>query len=537
MAAGDIRLQKGARRYWSSYGVQLPSRTLKPNKLAALLLLLLIFLPNPIWEHLYPKSVTSKKESSLPSFAVAYKFEDYGESEEASPKSNTETHLFQKTKTMFSILPTTNTDPPIKIIATKTFTGERKTNLPTTDKNILASQELPLPTQPARTTSRWKVKSMTLNKHVIVMPLQAKSFTAEPEWKIEEDYILDTSASKTKCGHRGTYQSGGGEVGVHCCRNVEQSCPISVKIKALNSSWLKEKFLNQITIFLDNHHFSNHEWVRLGHFIPPYGWMELNYTVVREVVSALPRIPDQQLLLTEKSEDKFPRCISCAVVGNGGILNASGLGREIDEHDYVFRVNGAVITGHEKDVGVRTSFYGFTAFTMLSSLYLLREKGFPNIPRDKETKYILFTEARRDYEWLKALQQNKDIKRGTLEQYRLHPRNDFGNNFDFNRLLVAHPDFVRYLKNRFLRSSTLSGKHWSIYRPSTGALVLLTALHLCDTVSAYGFMTHDYRNYSDHYYDKDKTKIILYSNHDFLLEKDLWAQLHHENIMKLYQRT
>lgn len=30
-------------------------------------------------------------------------------------------------------------------------------------------------------------------------------------------------------------------------------------------------------------------------------------------------------------------CIRCAVVGNGGILNGSRKGKEIDQHDYVFR--------------------------------------------------------------------------------------------------------------------------------------------------------------------------------------------------------
>ncbi|XP_053544706.1 alpha-N-acetylgalactosaminide alpha-2,6-sialyltransferase 1-like [Bombina bombina] len=385
-----------------------------------------------------------------------------------------------------------------------TTTGDHNVKVNTKMMSLGLSNLLNGPSILAKTLSGRSV--MTVTKR----PLRKDNFTAEPRWDFEEDYSLDPSSTQT-------------------------SCPISVKIKALNSSWLKELVLPKVTIFMDRHHWSHKEWKRLGHFIPPYGWMELNYTVVKAVVSALPLLSKQQILLVNSSTDH--RCVSCAVIGNGGILNGSRLGKEIDSHDYVFRVNGAVVEGYEDDVGKRTSFYGFTAFTMLSSLYLLKNNGFSKIPMDKETKYILFTEGMRDYEWLKALQQNKEISKGTLEYYRLRPRDDFGASFDLKRLLVAHPDFMRYLKNRFLRSELLDGKYWNLYRPSTGALVLLTALHLCDTVSAYGFMTDDYTRYSDHYYDKNKLKMTLYINHDFLLERDLWRRLNNENIIKLYKRT
>uniref|UniRef100_A0A8C5MSA3 alpha-N-acetylgalactosaminide alpha-2,6-sialyltransferase n=1 Tax=Leptobrachium leishanense TaxID=445787 RepID=A0A8C5MSA3_9ANUR len=284
---------------------------------------------------------------------------------------------------------------------------------------------------------------------------------------------------------------------------------------------VREIFLPQITIFMDNRHFSYKEWERLKHFIPPFGWMTLNYTDIKEVISALPHLSDQQILLSARKTEA-PRCVSCAVVGNGGILNGSRLGKEINEHDYVFRLNGAVTKGYERDVGNRTSFYGFTASTVISSLHYLRTEGFPNIP----ISYILFTEGQRDFEWLEALQKNKSISKGSLKAYS-HPYNFFS--------FTASSTQPR--NNTEKAHSKIQYKYWAIYRPTTGALVLLTALHLCDTVSAYGFMTEDYKSYSNHYYDKYKKEMILYANHDFLLEKNLWRYLHQENIMKLYQRT
>ncbi|NXK27572.1 SIA7A sialyltransferase, partial [Arenaria interpres] len=375
------------------------------------------------------------------------------------------------------------------------------------ENNVSKDQTKPEePPAPVKTiTSIPRASAVTEKKK-----LRAADFKSEPRWDFEDKYLLDSSSPSSTCSE-------------------------SVKAKAAKSDWLRDLFLSNIMLFTDKRYFNDSEWNRLEHFAPPYGFMELNYSLVKEVMSLLPPKPHQQLLLAN-SNSSTPTCISCAVVGNGGILNNSGMGQEIDSHDYVFRVSGAVIKGYEKDVGTKTSFYGFTAFSLVSSLQILGQRGFSNIPQGKDVRYIHFLEGARDYEWLKALLLNKNIRKGFLNEYVQRPRERFDEDFTMDRYLVVHPDFLRYMKNRFLKSKTLEKPYWRLYRPTTGALLLLTALHLCDRVSAYGYITEGHEKYSDHYYDKNWKRLIFYANHDFNLEKQVWKKLHDENIMKLYQR-
>ncbi|XP_031821732.1 alpha-N-acetylgalactosaminide alpha-2,6-sialyltransferase 1 [Sarcophilus harrisii] len=389
--------------------------------------------------------------------------------------------------------------------------------------------------------------------------LRVEYFQVEPRWKFEDEYRLEEGSLQT-------------------------NCPDSVKVKAAQSSWLRELFLPNLTLFLDWEHFNLSEWDRLEHFKPPFGFMGLNYSseflkggvggssrsgekksydkegevivlvrdwqmttdvsfpwylyqkfvkqplgshqgprvealtllVIQEILEKFPPVSQQQILLAAHPQPGSSHCVSCAVVGNGGILKRSRMGQEIDSHDYVFRVNGALINGYEQDVGARTSFYGFTFYSLATSLKLLRNQGFHQMPMEKDIHYLHFLEGHKDFEWLKHMLRDQIMEKAVMERPL--------------RYLLIHPDLLRYVKNRFLRSDILDTINWTLYRPSNGAFLLLTAIQLCDQVSAYGFITNDFHQFADHYYDPEWKKMFLYLNHDFILEKRLWKQLHNEEL-------
>ncbi|KAG8009188.1 Alpha-N-acetylgalactosaminide alpha-2 [Nibea albiflora] len=320
----------------------------------------------------------------------------------------------------------------------------------------------------------------------------------------------------------------------------------------------KKAFLPNIRLFLHKDNIDLTEWNRLSHFNNPFGFMEYKYADVMASVKLIPK-PKEPLLLPKPGGDG---CVRCAVVGTAGILNGSRMGKEIDAHDYVFRMNGAVIKGYEEDVGNRTSVYVHTAHSINMSTYLLKKYGYTSVPNDEGIKYVMIPEGMRDFNWLEGLLKGE---RGAGPYHNRWPRTYYRGQYNESRFYVLHQDFLRYVRNRstcsnnptqltlylvslylhfffiahrFLKSANLNSSYWAIVRPTNGAFTLFLALHTCDTVSAYGFMTEDYNKYYNYYYDKGvKTSVVFYINHDYMLEKDMWTKLHNSKIIRLYQRT
>ncbi|XP_034069851.1 alpha-N-acetylgalactosaminide alpha-2,6-sialyltransferase 1-like [Gymnodraco acuticeps] len=336
------------------------------------------------------------------------------------------------------------------------------------------------------------------------MPVLIKSsFKKLPEWDFEDIYNQDAPPRQTTCANS--------------LRNSEDES-------------FKKNFLPNIRLYMHKDNVNMSEWNRLSHFNNPFGFMGFNHDDVMTSVKLIPK-PKEPLLLPKPGGG----CVTCAVVAGAGILNGSKNGKEIDARDYVFRMNGAITKGYEEDVGGRTSVYVHTAHSITSSPYMLRDYGYKNVPNDEGIKYVMIPEGMKDFIWLKGLLKGERIGEGQYKNRR--PRTYYAGQYNETRFYVLHQDFLRYVRNRFIKSRGLLSPRWAIVRPTNGAFTLFLALHTCDTVSAYGFMTEDYSKYSNYYYEKIKKRVVFYANHDYLMEKDLWKSLHNTKILKLYQRT
>nr|DBA27840.1 TPA: hypothetical protein GDO54_008293 [Pyxicephalus adspersus] len=313
-------------------------------------------------------------------------------------------------------------------------------------------------------------------------------------------------------------------------QELPSACPRSIRARVQNDTYFNKLFNFDIPVLMWDRHLTEENKKILSQRLLPYGWKDVPIEDVTTTLKLLNDSANRRLFDWQTPKG----CIRCAVVGNGGILNGSRKGKEIDEHDYVFRLNGAVIKGFEEDVGTKTSFYGFTVNTMKNSLIAYNEYGFTQTPKGEGVRYIFIPSNSRDYVMLSSGISGVTVPSG-FDKGDM-PSIYYGPEATPKKFKLLHPDFLLYTRERFLKSDILNTEYANLYMPSTGGLMLLTALHTCDTVDAYGFITFNYNQYSDHYYEKEKRPLEFYANHDMIMEMRLWKKLHDSGIMSLYQR-
>ncbi|KAM8945661.1 alpha-N-acetylgalactosaminide alpha-2,6-sialyltransferase 1-like [Pelodytes ibericus] len=446
------------------------------------------------------------------------------------------TKPFKVTTSKTKILKTT-TKPAVttkyQIVTTKTQNVARKPDIKTTKPQIVttiqkvATKHQNIATKPPIMTT----KLYTVTTKVTGVPVRLSNVTIKPQVVTKKSHSVTktrTAPTKPKPVYTTPWPMGD-EFGTDDTY-LNSTCPNRTRDK-LNSQEFKERFLDTIPVFQWKKHAKESEYRRLQRYIGAFGWMGVTWQIVNETLNLMNSSNSGYLFDNWKGDRP---CVRCAVLGNGGIMNGSGMGKEIDAHDYVFRVNGAITKGFENDVGNRTSFFFFSTNTMMNSLNAYRKQGFKMLPRSEETRFLILPDHDRDYLLVRAALTNSVIDRGRDKSR--NPFDYFGGNLTTEHFRILHPDFMRYLRNRYLWAPILNTKNRNIYRPSTGASMLLTAVHTCDQVNAYGFITPNYANFSDHYFDKTYKKVVFYANHSFRNEMTLWQQLHKAGVINLYMR-
>lgn len=167
------------------------------------------------------------------------------------------------------------------------------------------------------------------------------------------------------------------------------------------------------------------------------------------------------------------RCRTCAVVGNSGNLIGSNYGPIIDSHNFVMRMNRAKTVGYERDVGSKTTHHFM----------------YPESAQDlaDNVSLVLIPFKILDLQWLiSAFTTGNIIRTYTQVLRRIKANKD--------KVLVLSPHFFKYVSDNW------NQRHGSY--SSTGMLVTVFALHVCDEVDVYGFGANKLGHWH-HYWEKN----------------------------------
>nr|XP_033799429.1 CMP-N-acetylneuraminate-beta-galactosamide-alpha-2,3-sialyltransferase 2 [Geotrypetes seraphini]XP_033799430.1 CMP-N-acetylneuraminate-beta-galactosamide-alpha-2,3-sialyltransferase 2 [Geotrypetes seraphini] len=168
------------------------------------------------------------------------------------------------------------------------------------------------------------------------------------------------------------------------------------------------------------------------------------------------------------------KCWRCAVVGNSGNLRGSGYGKDIDEHDFIMRMNQAPTVSYEADVGSWTTHH------------FMYPESAKNLPAN--VSFVLVPFKTMDLLWITSALSKGQI-RFTYAPVKAFLR------VDKDKVQIYNPAFFKYIHDRWT-------EHHGRY-PSTGMLVLFFALHVCDEVNVYGFGA-DSRGNWHHYWENNR---------------------------------
>ncbi|XP_048452036.1 CMP-N-acetylneuraminate-beta-galactosamide-alpha-2,3-sialyltransferase 1-like [Rhincodon typus] len=247
-----------------------------------------------------------------------------------------------------------------------------------------------------------------------------------------------------------------------------RKCKCNRCVSELNeSAWFDKRYIPTMYPILTKNSFTLPEasykwWQRLQSERKPS-----NYSSIMEELFKL--FPGDDKLM-----DQGPnRCRTCAVIGNSGNLKGSNYGPSIDSNNLVMRMNRAQTTGYEADVGSKTTHH------------FMYPESAQNLAENVSLVLIPFKVL--DIKWLISAFTAGNITRTYIPVMR-HIK------ADKDKVLVYSPHFFKYVYDNW-------NEHHGRYS-STGMLVIVFALHVCDEVNVYGFGANSLGHWH-HYWEKN----------------------------------
>ena len=226
---------------------------------------------------------------------------------------------------------------------------------------------------------------------------------------------------------------------------------------------------------------------------------------------------------------------TCAVVGNSGVLLKSKQGKEIDEHEKVFRINYAPTAGYEEDVGSRTDF-DFVNLQHVKPFIAGRTRLGGSIPESSRSAlrnttlvlFEIFNPFARYHYYAPLLKRLETARVSGVANEHVAPGSS---------AIVVSPEIIAHafklweaVKKAVELGAVFAGFHSKRFKPKpmSGVFAATFALHSCEKVSLYGFspysktsaISSDSNKY--HYFDSITGTT---THHSFDLAYEFYRQL------------
>ncbi|XP_040194641.1 type 2 lactosamine alpha-2,3-sialyltransferase isoform X2 [Rana temporaria] len=187
-------------------------------------------------------------------------------------------------------------------------------------------------------------------------------------------------------------------------------------------------------------------------------------------------------------------CKKCVVVGNGGVLRNSTLGKKIDSYDVIIRMNDGPVLGYEDDVGQRTTFR-----------LCYPESIFANsLHYDPNSTIVLMMFKPHDVKWLSELLFHRRVS--TYGFWRKPAMNLI---YKPHQLRVLNPFILRQVSQNLLNFPSNFPKTEKPKHPTTGIIAITLAFHICNEVHIAGFKYNlTSLNSSLHYYGNETMSVM-----------------------------